>query len=527
MNKFIAAFLFAASLLNPLMAQPVSEVQHLPYQQLGNVTPYQQSISEYYLFLVDDDIQKVLFNPARAGEMENAFVSSVISPSEQPDNFRISVLTKSKWLFSFGGNLTQTNATGDVEDLFLDASINEEGDRVSEYSRSTFNSRDFTDNRTDGQADLSFSKVITTPGGKNYSIGGFLGYSKVNRKSDVISERVQVEHRTLTAADTLQFSFDRDNEIDELLFNISTTEKITVGLSFHSYNNGTDSRHKLFIQKNNHTRETDEFTTQRAITDLDDYRDSEFRDTIFEREIERIFVNNVDPLQFRYSGYLNKPISWVTDKDYMFASIRALYSEGTSNQQQRLRSELVETTNGQITMTDQELDDYPAVEVDDRLWGGMLSVGYIVKLDREDLNFFTGINPYYGFSDYESFDIENYRGVGKDHFTQEAGAQIPIYTSYAVSKYFNVWGGANLNARFSRIKTKETTMPDLSDYENPELIFVLPQISTITRDAFNYNQSLFMGFKLTHKSGLSVVNNFRGNLTSVNSWVVSLRYSFD
>lgn len=526
MNKFIAAFLFVATFFNPLMAQPVNEVQHLPYQQLGDFTPYQQSISENYLFLVDDDIQKVLFNPARAGDLDNAFVSTVISPSERPDNFRLSVLTKSKWLFSVGGNFTQTNATGDLEDSFLDTSSNEEGDRVSEYTRTTYNSRDFTNNRTESQADLSFSKIITTPGGKNFSIGGFLGYSKVNMKSDVISERVQVEDRTLTVADTLQFSFQSNNETDTRSFNITTTERITVGLSLHSYNDGIDSRHKIFIQKNSYTRETDEFTAQNAITDVDDYRDSEFRDTIFEREIERIFVDNVDPLQFRYSGYINKPVSWVTDNDYLFASIRALYSEGTSSQQQRFRSELLETTNGQVTLTDEDLDDYPAVEVDDKLWGGTISVGYMIKLESDDLIFFTGINPYYGFSDYESFDIENFRGVGKDNFTQEAGAQIPIYTSYAVTKYFNVWGGANLNARYSRLKTKETTMPDLTDFENPELIFVVPQISTITTDAFDYNQSLFLGFKLSHESGLSLLNNFRSNLTSVNTWVVSLRYSF-
>jgi hypothetical protein len=508
------------------MAQPVNEAQHLPYQQLGNFTPYQQSVSENFLFLVDDDIQKVLFNPARAGELGNAFVSTVISPSERLDNFRLSVLTKSKWLFSFGGNFNQVNTTGDVEDSFLDASINEVGDLVSEYNRTIYNSRDFTDDRTESQADLSFSKIIRTPGGKNFSIGGFLGYSKVNRESDVISEQVQVEDRIVTAADTLQFSLQSNNEVDARSFNVTTTERITVGLSLHSYNNGIDSRHKIFIQKNSYTRETDEFTTQNAITDLDDYRDPEFRDTIFEREIERIFVNNVDPLQFRYSGYINKPVSWVTDKDYLFASIRALYSEGTSNQQQSFRSELMEATNGQVTRSEEDLDDYPAVEVDDRLWGGMISMGYMIKLDSDDLNFFTGINPYYGFSDYESFDIENFRGVGKDNFTQEAGAQIPIYTSYAITKYFNIWGGAKLNARYSRIKTKETTMPDLTDFENPELIFVVPQISTTTRGAFDYNQSLFLGFKLSHESGLSILNNFRSNLTSVNSWVVSLRYSF-
>ncbi|HBX64851.1 MAG TPA: hypothetical protein DEG32_01320, partial [Balneolaceae bacterium] len=94
MKNITLLALFAFSLLGTSIAQPISEQQHLPFQKISTFTPYQQSLPTIFLFMVDDDIQKVIFNPARAGEMDGGFISTNIIPSGNQDNFSLIGLTK-------------------------------------------------------------------------------------------------------------------------------------------------------------------------------------------------------------------------------------------------------------------------------------------------------------------------------------------------------------------------------------------------------------------------------------------------
>jgi len=149
-------------------------------------------------------------------------------------------------------------------------------------------------------------------------------------------------------------------------------------------------------------------------------------------------------------------------------------------------------------------------------------LGYILSIEDEDLDFFTGINPYFNAYKISNARQENDVLLDVDEKVYEVGTQIPLFISYDIKELFSVWGGGNLNAAY--------TNRTLNEFErfrcHPLSVCAPPSPSKRSSNSFRYSETLFMGFKLSHKSGLSLVNNFRSNLSNVNSWVTSLRYSF-
>ncbi|MAL17141.1 MAG: hypothetical protein CL667_05450 [Balneola sp.] len=477
--------------------------------------------------MVDDDIQKVIFNPARAGEMDGGFISTNIIPSGNQDNFSLIGLTKSKWFFSFGGNLVTNNSDGEEYRRFADNTriSFENGERYS--SRSNFYRSEFENERTNFAGDVSISKIFSTGSGRSYSIGVFTGYSisKDNRLN------MGTESRTVSSyfeQDTLSESrisqqfreFNSDSK--------TNNEKFVFGIEFSTFKNGTDSKHKLFIQQNDLNSNSQSLN---SVRDFNSYSDNQgyTRSIVLDVRNDSSFMNS-EPLQFRYEGFINKTVSWIGNNDYIFLSANAVYSKGEqdffdlylSSRTYSVDDSVVQVQNGSGGINNQPSYYPPTNNIDDELKGGAVSLGYILSIEDEDLNFFTGINPYFNTYKISNARQDNDLLFDVDQKVYEIGTQIPLFISYDIKEFFSVWGGGNLNATYTNSNVNEMQRFRC----HPLTVCAPPLPSKRSLNSFRYSESLFMGFKLSHKSGLSLVNNFRSNLSNVNSWVTSLRYSF-
>jgi|GEM_PF-2254036 hypothetical protein len=525
-NITLLAF-FAFSLLGTSIAQPISEQQHLPYQKISTFTPYQQSIPNSFLFMVDDDIQKVIFNPARAGEMDGGFISTNITPSGNGDNFSLTGLTKSNWFFSFGGNLVTNNTDGQEYDSFSDRSriIFDNGERLTDRFNRNYN--EFENERKNFKGDVSVSKIFSTGSGRSYSIGVFAGHSTSND----YRLNMGTEGRNVSSyfeQDTL-FENRRSQRYTEYKSDLSTVnEKFVLGIEFSTFKNGTDSKHKLFIQQNdlNSNRQS-----LNSVRDFNSYRNNQgyTRSIVLDVRNDSSFMNS-EPLQFRYEGFINKTVSWIGNNEYIFLSANAVYSKGKqdffdlylTSRTYSVDDSVVQVQNGGGGISSQPSYYPPTNNINDELKGGAVSLGYILSIEDEDLDFFTGINPYFNAYKISNARQENDVLLDVDEKVYEVGTQIPLFISYDIKELFSVWGGGNLNAAY--------TNRTLNEFErfrcHPLSVCAPPSPSKRSSNSFRYSETLFMGFKLSHKSGLSLVNNFRSNLSNVNSWVTSLRYSF-
>jgi hypothetical protein len=478
--------------------------------------------------MVDDDIQKVIFNPARAGEMEKGFISTNIIPSGSGDNFSLTGLTKSNWFFSLGGNLETEKSDGNDFEYFEDNSRTtfENGERFeTNYDRY----RSKFENKSDSFAgDITISKIFSTVSGWSYSVGLFAGYliweyRRLRENQNYSRESSYTERDTLFESRIREvYSVGIDKRIQK-------DEKIVFGVEFSTFKSGTDSKHRIYVQKSDFNSSQEYFRS---------YQNHSFYSTNQQNSENSVLqlrtdssLTNSNPIQFRYEGYFNKQVDWVGRTDYIFLSANAIYSKGEQDfysLDSTIRTYSVDDSITQVTSdygglnATGSLFRKPLNNIDDELKGGSLSLGYILSIEDNDLDFFTGINPYFSAYQVSNARLGNERLFDVDRNLYEWGARIPVYLSYSIKEFFSVWGGGNLNATYTT-----NTMKELERFQCPPIASCSsPSPSKRTSSSFRYSESLFMGFKLSHKSGLSLVNNFRSNLSNVNSWVTSLRYSF-
>lgn len=530
MKNITLLALFAFSLLGSLAAQPITEQQHLPFQKISTITPYDQSIQGNFLFMVDDDIQKVIFNPARAGEMDQGFISTNIIPSGNRDNFSLTGLTKSNWFFSFGGNFEKNESSGEETGRSVDDFGINYDDGFRTYSRYSSFQNEFENEERDLTADISVSKIVSNSGEKAYSIGVFAGYSfysdlRLNRGNSVrtIDDYINRDSQSQSRTDQVVSEFNDDFRVEN--------EIIVFGIEFSTFKNGTDSKHKFFIQKNDLVSNRRSINTTR---DFNFFRDSQgsTNSTVLDVRNDSSFMGS-DPLQFRYEGYINKPVNWISNNDYFFLSANVVHSKGDQDffglylnrRTYSVDDSVVQVRTDGRGISTQPFYYPPKNNINDELKGGALSLGYVLSIEDEDLNFFTGLNPHLSFYQISNARLINDFLFDIDQKVLELGTRIPLYISYNIKEMFSVWGGGNLNATYEyrTVSEKERFLC------SPLAVCVPPSTSLPSKrstSSFRYSESLFMGFKLSHKSGLSLVNNFRSNLTNVNSWVTSIRYSF-
>ena len=488
-----------------------AQFQHNTYQSISSITAYEESISNSFLFLIDDEIQQIVFNPARALDFQKGFVTGNFSSSGNTTVSSSGLISvgSGKWFFSAGGRSSFVSNTFD--DAAYDKTINNIGSnriRISEYAR--FNDGLNTSNESGGEFRLL--KVFGDEKA-SYAAGIFAAYAIDRRTTKTYEFRTQSSIDEFYSADSLSRveTYNATTITDGNSKDIQ--EQFVAGVEFNRRNSNSDSRHRIYFQRNRYDRRV---RTENTVEEIEKVLISQNTQQSYDRYFDSVYKNTSIPVHFRYDGYKNFRLNWLGE-DFLFINAGAVYSNGNTDADfNETNIEALNDIIGEESKRDSEW-----AEAHDWFYSGRISAGYAVRLINESFNIFTGINPGYEVRKQRYFTIDDNKKAEHQELEHSAKILFPLYTSFSIANNFSIWGGANLEGNFLLSKYRSYTFTD-----SEILDISVPLKNKNNQKRFILSQRLFAGVTFNHSSGLSAIVNFGPNLSNLNFWRASVRYSF-
>ncbi|MEX0720999.1 MAG: hypothetical protein WD059_10045 [Balneolaceae bacterium] len=280
--KPLIIFLMVICYSSDITAQRVAPAQnnfpqHNTFQQVSTITAYEQSISDDFLFLVDDDIQRVIFNPARASTLSNSFISTSIKTGSNT-NFTSAGLVPVKsgqWFYSVGGVVNSLNRSEDLTDVVENQGSSESGAFIHNDYSNRIRTSNTEYNHTNEQAEFRLLKIF----GDNNSVamGIFGGYSQNRYQRISESEEVRNRVQEIFEEDTLVHGrTEHDVYLDERYQN-ENQKQFTLGFEYYKWRNGNDRKHRLYVQNNIYTSSANQTNLETREDEVVDRRVPEVR----------------------------------------------------------------------------------------------------------------------------------------------------------------------------------------------------------------------------------------------------------
>ncbi|MEX0610080.1 MAG: hypothetical protein WD016_09705 [Balneolaceae bacterium] len=526
MKNFIFLF-FVITFSGNLLAQSGSYIQHSAFQEEAFETAYELSVPDDFLFLVDDEIQRVNFNPARALSHPNAFVASGIRAGRYTNkNISTLVPTNSgKWFISLGGNTEfNENEYGNSE-LSVDATTQTSGNSTTYRNQYLSDSVEGLQKRNTNRAEFRLLKVFGSTPETAVAVGIFGGFYQDTDKKEEFRLYTRGDNYEVFREDTL---YRRNNTTRAALddrFTQNVNQQVVAGLEFYRWNNGNDSKHRLFVQKNTYEAS---FILKNQ-TNIEELREERWINSTTNRTTianhDQVDNSEAGPVLLRYEGYKNFRLNWL-GKDFFFANAQALYSFGEYDADIYRRNRTINTIDSEDPIISEETAENELINAEDNFYRGRISLGYAITLKEDDFTLFTGFNPFYEYSAISTSVLENFIQIREENGKHSGGILVPLYASFALSDNFSIWGGSNIRGQFNYDEVKRKVYPEISDISPLAQNYVVPAQNKSVMKSYSTNQDLYFGFKADHKSGISAITNFRGSLTSLNNWFFTLRYSY-
>lgn len=302
-----------------------------------------------------------------------------------------------------------------------------------------------------------------------------------------------------------------------------SSNRFIFGLEYYSTKKNSDTRHRIYFQKNDLERTKTLFYTREIINEIFEVstNDEETQTSGNVREVNS--VSSTAPIQFSYDLYKNKRLN-VFGEDFLVANFQFTYGFGEQVLRSRYWESYGSSANG-ITQNRENIDGSVSFEnPKTNLVGGRFSTGYVITYSGGDFNVFTGLSPYVELSFEDIKDISTLDKIYRNNNVYRTGVMLPVFGSFDVSSTMTIWGGASAHFNHSYFDLDSQIEPFVATQSTDDSLPVLKNSSE--RKETSLSQSMYVGFRFEHPSGLGINVNTRGSISSIHNWMMSLRYSF-
>lgn len=490
------------------------------YQVDKEFSPYQINIPFEFQFLIEDELQSVLFNPSKIGTVDGDQVYWTIDPGNR-NNFRLVGLFSNEWLFSLSAN-SITSYTDNFSDN-LDRITLATGtlDEFQVLEREQVNQvYDIRENPTNS-FEFRLAKSLSNSENFSSSVGGTISYtSNKNFRRREITQNLNdqnsfVRNDTLIRIDNL--------DITERSLNLSNDDydKFFVSVEYYTSRNNSEGYHTFFLQK---TFRNDLSTTEFSRNSVQNENDI-LANTITNQKVTvldtRYTKIDSDPLLLGYSWYKNKKLDWLGE-DFLFFSFEANYAFDKAKYTNNLVMVQNVELNTVITQNDSDISNN-VFDREDWQGTGRLSLGYSISKRIDDVYLFTGFNPHMVFLKNKFRRITSTGLVDLRLKQYQYGVTIPVFSELAISKNLSIWGGGNFFVNYTKTDSEQKTgIPFLSSALNQEII---EKQITDSKDMAT-SQFTYLGVTARHKSGFKLIADLNGDLGRFSGWLVTIGYNF-
>lgn len=493
--------------------------QHAPFFSYSNLDIYQE-VPDNFLFLVDDDFQKVLANPAKSGLYQTPFTATTLENGANvpinagivlPGNWVITVSHLNSNTTGFSeSDVSQFETISFVQGLDLVTETQSRTDRVEIETNDAFNS-----------SELRVIKTWKNRENDSRAFGTFLGFTQSDREEVIQSNLFFKNKVRRTRDDSLILQI--TNDIGRVRDIIETEKRnlLQGGFEYYRASERGESAHKIYLQLTDFDIEESVYTVRRDTIENRTTNATTGRIDVYDEE-DRILTDAV-PFGISYNGYINRKLNRFGD-DFIFLSIGGRYSQGDLNFNLRMLDLFTIYQNGNETFTSSDNLNFGYTGNESILLFGEISPGYAVRVEGDNYNLFTGFNPFFSYTRVEDSYFYVEAAIRETmRSTLHTGARIPFFGSFEINEWLSFWGGGTLQFNHYLTKTEEEQVLKVEeDNTNLPVDFSYSIKNTNNR----IQKGLFAGFKLSHKSGLTLNTNVRQNLAGINNWLISVGYFF-
>lgn len=519
--KFLSVVLAVVFFLSgEIIAQNGFYGQHQKFNSNSTFGVYQDELPDAFLFLIDDEFQQILVNPAKSALLEQPFAATTLA---DVTNFPINagVVLPGDWVFTIS---YQNNNNTDLRKT--DITQFETFSFVQGLDLVTENQSRRDDNKTDetnafNTTEVRMLKTWEKSDNEARALGAFLGFSQVDMREVGVFDLLFIDEVRRTRDDSL---------ILEVTTNIGRIRDIIEqnklnlfqgGFEYYRVSSNGESAHKVYVQLTDFDHEESLFEVRRDTIVNRTTSSTTGRIDVHEEE-DRILTDAV-PLGLEYRGYFNRKLNWLGD-DFIFLSLGGRYSQGDLNFNLRMLDRRTVFQNGTETFTTSTSLNFGNTGNASSLLFGEISPGYAIQVTEDDYSLFTGINPFLNYTKVEDYYFFVEASIRESlNSTLHTGARMPFFGSFDITEGLSLWGGGTVSYNHYIFKTEEEQVVKVDEED-----FTLPMDYKLNdRETMNrIDRSLFAGFKFTHRSGLTLNTNIQRNLANINNWLVSVGYSF-
>jgi hypothetical protein len=489
-----------------------------PIQKDNRYTPYQLNVSSGYQFLLQDELTKVLFNPAYLSEINGSHVYGTLEPGSNR-NLRLAYM-KDDWIVH--GSFYSVYNYDEFDDFRIDESFDinyngifrEETDQRAVLSTS----RETTNDAYTGE--IRFAKLLSQSDESSRAIGFYLAYGRDSNERDRINSRTTDVERMVFRNDTLTEVYTSDEEDLNINTQENTNRKYYAAIDYSFLNESTQGYHRVFFQYAKREVLNGVFDTNDDDTQTEDIENGFSSTYITRRDRESVNREELSPILFGYEGYFNKEINWL-GSDYFFTSLRASFSPADPGITFTDRYVITTINNGSSSenvIRDYELTDSENSSFQAR---GSLTLGYAIELNYEDLKFFTGFSQSVGYIKTNSRFMDNNNGVMElDRGDIQLTSRVPVFAEYSLNEWISVFGGGSLivNNQFNTTEYSiDTPLEDISVNDFNQ------KYNSFTESTSN---NTFFGVKVVHPEGLQLMADINGDIARLGGWRITVGYSF-
>lgn len=528
--KFFLTVLFCVGMLMNVNGQnswtpvvsPDGNSPHEGFQPFSDQTAYGVSLNPHFLFLVNDEKQQVIFNPARAAGLGYGFIQTSFTGGAS-DNFNTAVLFPAKsgsWFLTLGGAIDSDDLDRQSEDFTQNFNVQDRNTYLTESTQEQYRSEELDSKSERSQAEFRLLKVFGSEANEGRAVGIFGGFSTSENISSRSTQENYVQLQNDFRGDTLYGQSEFERDITSSNSTDFTNNKLFAGIEYYSWSESGDLSHKLYVHKNDYVQSDQNNSAREEISTVV-YANGESNmnaNNTYTRSLNR---SESQPWQFRYDLYKNVKLN-VWGDDYLFANLQFVFGFGDQDVEVNARRSESSTNNDQNVS--RVAYDYTVAFEDPitNFIGGRFSTGYAITLTAQDFSVLTGLNPFYELS-YESINrVDDNEKQEVDITQQMFGAELPVLGMFDVSSNFKLWGGASIKLDYSDLKNEidQTPYQEISTRD-------IPEIETVSQDKqTDLTQRVYAGLGYQHDSGFGINANARGNWSNLNNWFISFNYQF-
>ncbi len=525
-KKVVPTIIIALLAFNNLAAQNRIFQPYQPpadYRKGATLNIFENTIPFEFQFLIDDNLTKVIANPAKSFLFNSPFASAALDRTYNR-SFSLGLINPKKWiLFADYSGISEFNERL-ISDFENEVLINEDA-ALRDVSRWEAESvEDGANDQKNNFFEARLFKAFETNNSGYAAVGLFFGV--IDIEWDGISENLSKRRfsRERFLNDTLR-TINRSTELNQRVGDNTTVNSIIrSGLEFHYVKDEIETSQKVFLELRDNQNDYNTIYTSRDSLVSVDLNFGSNNTNIFYEQNSRISKISSQPIGLFYSGYFNKKLSMFGD-DFVFSNIDFGYNTGELSFSNIFESFRVRTTNGisDTTLSDNNTNGRFRGKNTTHL-NSDVSLGYAISKKTDNNYLFTGLIAHYNFEWIKDYSFDSNEFYKVTDRTDRVNISAPIYLSVALSEQVNIWGGGRVFYEYSSGKAKR----DFEGFLDEDIVepgIEMGFSSEYNDSGHSIDTQNFIGLRVSLESGIDL--NIRFNsISSVNSWAVNIGYNF-